>query len=98
VGEEQIETLHMGRHNWAVGVTTGDGVTQHRVSVPPALLAKLGLTSGEEERLVRESFGFLLEREPATAILREFSLDVIRTYFPEYDKEIQSRLAHDGDS
>jgi len=93
VGNERIEILRMGRHDWAVGVTTGDSVTQHRVSVPPTLVAKLGLSSGDEERLVRESFGFLLEREPATAILREFSLDVIRTYFPEYDAEIHARLA-----
>jgi hypothetical protein len=92
VADERIETLRMGRHDWAVGVTTGDRVTQHRVSVPPRLVANLGLTSGDEERLVRESFGFLLEREPATAILREFSLDVIRTYFPEYDEEIRTRL------
>jgi hypothetical protein len=91
--DERIETLHMGRNDWAVGVTTDDGVTQHRVSVPPALVAELGLASGEEERLVRESFGFLLEREPASAILREFSLEVIRTYFPEYDKEIRARIS-----
>jgi hypothetical protein len=91
--KERIETLHMGQHDWAVGITTDDGVTQHRVSVPGGLVSKLGLTSGDEERLVRESFGFLLEREPANAILREFSLDVIRTYFPEYETEIRARLA-----
>jgi len=93
---ERIETLHMGRHDWAVGVTTDDGVTQHRVSVPPRLLSKLGLAAADEERLVRESFGFLLEREPSSAILREFSLDVIRNYFPEYDAEIRTRLAGGG--
>jgi hypothetical protein len=91
--DEQIEILHMGRHDWAVGVTTDDGATQHRVSVPARLITKLGLTSGDEERLLRESFGFVLEGEPAHAILREFSLDVIRTYFPEYDTEIRARLA-----
>jgi len=94
--DEQIEALRMGRHDWAVGITTDDGVTQHRVSVPGGLVTKLGLTSGDEERLVRESFGFLLEREPANAILREFSLDVIRTYFPEYETEMRARLKRTG--
>lgn len=94
--DERIETLRMGRHDWAVGVTTDEGVTQHRVSVPTGLVGALGLAAKDEERLVRESFRFLLEREPATAILREFSLDVIGQYFPEYRTEIRSRLAANG--
>ena len=36
---------------------------------------------------------FLLEREPATSIMRQFSLDVIPRYFPEYRDEIRRRLA-----
>src|SRR5439155_312918 len=38
------------------------------------------------EDLVRRSFVFLLEREPATSILRTFDLSVISRYFPEYDR------------
>jgi len=34
---------------------------------------------------VRESFRFLLEREPKESILREFDLSVIKRYFPDYD-------------
>ncbi|HDZ54565.1 MAG TPA: hypothetical protein ENI19_03855 [Candidatus Nealsonbacteria bacterium] len=40
------------------------------------------------EELVRKSFEFLLEREPKESILREFNLNVISKYFPEYEKEI----------
>ena len=36
--------------------------------------------------LVRRSFEFLLEREPATSILGSFQLSVIQRYFPEYDR------------
>ena len=46
--------------------------------------------------LVRASFEFLLEREPATAILRVFGLDVISQYFPGYPAEIRARL-HNSD-
>ena len=41
---------------------------------------------------MRESFEFLLEREPASAILPVFSLDVIPNYFPEYKDELPGRL------
>ena len=44
------------------------------------------------ERVVCASFEFLLEREPASSILPEFSLDVIGRYFPEYDDELPRRL------
>jgi hypothetical protein len=41
---------------------------------------------------VRESFAFLLEREPAASILPEFSLAIISRYFPEYADELPDRL------
>lgn len=47
----------------------------------------------DPERLVRETFEFLLEREPRGSILRSFDLDVVRRYFPEYDDEIARRMA-----
>lgn len=37
------------------------------------------------EDLVRDSFGFLLERESKESILREFDLSLIKRYFPDYD-------------
>jgi len=44
------------------------------------------------EMLVTESFAFLLERESANAILPEFNLKDIATYFPEYPKKITNRF------
>lgn len=38
--------------------------------------------------LVKKSFEFLLEREPASAIMNEFNLRVITEYFPEYEEVI----------
>ena len=52
----------------------------------------MNLPDNDLERVVRESFEFLLEREPASSIMREFSLDVIPTYFPEYTEELPKRL------
>jgi hypothetical protein len=66
--------------------------TTHRVTVPDSLLEELGLGDADREAVVRESFAFLLEREPATSILPEFSLDVIGRYFPEYRQELPRRF------
>jgi hypothetical protein len=66
--------------------------TSHEVSVPTGFPASLGCDHVALEKLVRASFEFLLEREPATSILREFRLDVISRYFPGYPAEISTRL------
>lgn len=66
--------------------------TSHEVSVPAGFPASLGCGHVAPGELVRASFEFLLEREPATSILREFSLDVISHYFPGYPAQIRARL------
>ena len=66
--------------------------TSHQVSVPAGFAASLGCGDVAPGELVRASFEFLLEREPATSILREFSLDVISHYFPSYPAAIGTRL------
>jgi hypothetical protein len=46
--------------------------------------------SGETpEQLVTRAFEFLLQREPASQILRSFDLADIQRYFPEFDREIR---------
>ena len=45
------------------------------------------------EALVDASFRFLLEREPAGAILRRFELPIIGRYFADYPDEIRRRMA-----
>ena len=66
--------------------------TSHTVSVPAGYPDSLGCGHVAPEELVRASFEFLLEREPASSILRNFSLDVISRYFPDYPAEIRDRL------
>lgn len=78
--------------NFAVRVRNGKAETSHVVSVPSGLEADLGLEGTVGEALVRASFAFLLDREPASSILPKFSLDVISRYFPEYRREIHNYL------
>jgi bifunctional DNA-binding transcriptional regulator/antitoxin component of YhaV-PrlF toxin-antitoxin module len=66
--------------------------TRHVVTVPAALLEDLGLAAADIEAVVRESFRFLLEREPAQEILDEFSLDDISRYYPQYREKLRRTL------
>jgi hypothetical protein len=61
--------------------------TRHLVTVTPSDVERWAEGSEREdiERLVEQSFGFLLEREPRSAILATFDLAVIQRYFPDYD-------------
>jgi hypothetical protein len=74
-----------------VGVHDAGDVTSHTVTVPRGVPAGLGWDEGRTEELVRASFAFLLEREPARSILRRFNLEVIGDYFPEYPDEMARR-------
>jgi hypothetical protein len=82
---------------WACAVdvdAASGGPTRHTVSVSAAEFGRFDRDATDPERLVRASFDFLLERESATSILRSFELSVIERYFPDYPREIRSRL-HD---
>jgi len=88
----EIDVVPNGPRSFRVEVRD-TRMTRHLVHVPTALLADFGLDESASELLVRESFAFLLEREPATSIMQEFSLDVIESYFPEYRDDMARRLS-----
>jgi hypothetical protein len=67
-----------------VDVSDATGASQHRVRVSRKNLDRWGRGRSAED-LVRDSFAFLLEREPKESILKEFDLSVIQRYFPDYD-------------
>lgn len=82
---------------WACTVRVRDdgSTTEHEVDIRPADdLAQAVRGVDDAERLVHATFTFLLEREPKESILRAFDLDVVRRYFPEYEREIRRRLGH----
>jgi hypothetical protein len=87
-----IEVTALGPHEFGVEVTDSKQVTNHRVRVPPAMIDELRLGGVDPGTLVRASFEFLLEREPATSILREFALSDITRFFKEYPDEIRRRM------
>jgi hypothetical protein len=78
-----------------VDVRDASGTSGHVVTVDPAHAADLAAATdvADVERLVYETFDFLLERESKESILRSFDLTVVSRYFPDYEHEIRSRLA-----
>lgn len=89
---ERIELTKTGDHRYGVTVIEGPTRTGHVVTVDDDLLDILGMPDLDEERLVRESFDFLLDREPGTSISREFELGEVRQHFADYLEEIRTRL------
>ena len=89
----EIDVQAVGPGHFGVQVREGDVTTTHRVTVPERLFLDLRLPEVDPATVVRESFAFLLEREPATSILRQFSLPDIGRYFPEYADELRRRLS-----
>jgi len=71
-------------YDCAVTVSEGRSSTRHRVRVASADLSQWARGRSVDD-FVRDSFVFLLEREPKESILREFDLSVIKRYFPDYD-------------
>ena len=65
--------------------------TRHSVTAGAGDVERLSGGKADAERLIEESFRFLLERESNTSILRSFQITDISHYFPEYDREIRAR-------
>jgi hypothetical protein len=88
----EIAIRPLGEREFRVNVTQAGRQTTHRVTAPQRLGGGLELGDDDLSEVVRQSFEFLLEREPASSILSQFSLDDISRYFPEYEQELARRL------
>lgn len=94
---ERIDITRTQQGIYDVQVVDGAQTTTHRVDASREVVAAVasGATIDEidlEEKVVRVSFEYLLEREPADEILDEFALNDISKYFPSYQKDIVSRV------
>jgi len=76
---------------WKCTVQVGDrAASRHTVRVRAADLERLGRAGEKPEQLVTRAFEFLLAREPASSILRDFELADISRYFPEFERMIRA--------
>lgn len=86
-----ISVQHNGGDTYTVALSGDEGKSSHDVTVAHEALQRYAPGATAED-LLRESFAFLLEREPPSSILRTFTIETIEHYFPEYPEEIRRRL------
>lgn len=70
-------------------LVSGSRRTEHIITVPEGVVVDLTGDAGKAEDLVRASFTFLLDREPNVAIMSEFEIETISSYFPEWKREMR---------
>ena len=86
------KTERSDSYEFQVTVRQASSQTRHHVTLTKAYYDRLTGGTVSPERLIEESFRFLLEREPKEAILRSFDLPLISDYFPAYERVIKKRL------
>ncbi len=70
-------------------LVTKDSTTEHFVLLNDTFHQSLCRKKLTKTELIIKSFEFLLERESNQSILKNFNLEVINQYFPEYIDEIK---------
>ena len=88
----EVTLVDADTYQVVVGGSRGSVETTHRVRMTQAYYRELCGGRVTHEWVIAQSFRFLLEREPNTAILSEFDLPTIGRYFPEFEREIADRL------
>ena len=73
-------------------IVTKDTTTKHKIKLSDKVYQDLCDSKITEIDLIIKSFEFLLERESNESILREFNLEIIETYFPEYPLSIKKKF------
>lgn len=72
--------------DWQFEVETPAG-TAHEVTLDKEYYRQRTDERITPEEMIAKSFAFLLDREPAGAIMSTFNLSVIETYFPSYKEK-----------
>ncbi|MDA2922038.1 hypothetical protein MYX07_02090 [Patescibacteria group bacterium AH-259-L07] len=86
------QEITSGGWRFVVAVGTSADIIKYRVEVDKEYYEQLTHGKHTPEGLVKKSFEFLLAREPKESILGSFNLNVINTYFPEYNEVIKRQL------
>jgi hypothetical protein len=87
----QIVILRTGNGSafeFLVEVRDADGKSRHDVTLDHDTYRRLSAEKYAPETCVEAAFRFLLEREPKNAILSNFKVEQISTYFPEFEQAL----------
>lgn len=83
-----------GKNHWSYDVRVFDQGKVHSYHVTLSWVDYDLWSHGRvaPQRVVHAAFVFLLENEPASAIMKRFDCSVIRRYFPNVDTELPHRF------
>ncbi len=84
-----IEVLKITEEIFQVTVTE-DSITTHKINLSEKVYENLSDSKIPKAELIIKSFEFLLERESNQSILKEFNLETIELYFPDYPTLIKN--------
>ena len=84
-----IEVLKITEEIFQVTVTE-DSITTHKINLSEKVYKNLSDSKIPKAELIIKSFEFLLERESNQSILKEFNLETIERYFPDYPTLIKN--------
>jgi hypothetical protein len=93
VAEIVVKTETEQDHGWLFEVEVDDGaVRQHQVTLNWSDYDLWSRGRVAPEKVISAIFRFLLEREPAAAILERFDCALVRRYFSEVDRVLPELL------
>lgn len=87
----EVDVQHLDGDRFAVTIEEKGAKSVHEVTASEKQ-AGLLCDGCEPAKLVEASMQFLLDREPKESIMRQFDLDVIARFFPEYPTSIGDYL------
>ena len=88
-----IEVKKKNEQEFLVTIEEKGTRSKHKVTLDNEYYQNLNDGKITKEELIKKSFEFLLEREPKETILSKFNVRIIKTYFPEYEKNILKILS-----
>lgn len=92
MSKNNIEVEKIQADTFLVTIKSNTVESKHTVHIDRSNLDLLGLENSFMSEILVKSFEFLLDREPASAILPEFTLADVERYFPEFPAEIKRQL------
>ena len=84
-----IEVKRKNQQDFVVTVEEKGTSTEHNVTLDDDYWRDLTQGRITKEELIKRSFEFLLERESKESILAKFNVRIIKSYFPEFEREIR---------
>ena len=86
-----IEVKNKRGQEFLVTIKERDSETEHTVILDNEYYQNLTNKKITKEKLIKESFEFLLEREPKESILSKFNLKIIKNYFPVFEEKLRKQ-------